>query len=147
MPENETVNILIVDDDEVDRRHIQRGLQKHKISNPVYFAEDGLEALELLRGTGGKQKVPRPHLILLDLNMPRMDGVKFLEAIRNDDQLDDSVIFVLTTSNRDEDKTAAYKKHIAGYVLKSEAGEGFLKMVELIEKYVLTVQFPPPRKG
>jgi len=62
----------------------------------------------------------KPYIILLDLNMPRMSGIEFLEVIRHDDALRDTVVFVLTTSKADEDRTAAYKKHVAGYIVKSD---------------------------
>ncbi len=137
------VNILIVDDDQVDVRGIQRGLTKQKISNPVFVASDGQEALDMLRGTNGRERVPHPYLILLDLNMPRMNGIRFLEELRRDAELDDSIVFVLTTSSSDEDKLAAYKQHIAGYVVKADAGAEFLKLVQMLERFVITVQFPP----
>ena len=137
------VNILIVDDDQVDVRAIQRGFQKHKISNPMYVASDGLEALSMLRGDQGQPKLPRPYLILLDLNMPRMNGHQFLKELRSDPGLSDSIVFVLTTSVTDEDKVAAYQQHIAGYLVKSEVGHGFLTAIEMLERFVVTVQFPP----
>lgn len=137
------VNILLVDDDRVDVRAVTRALRKENLSNAVQVASDGVEALAMLRGEDGHQPLPRPYLILLDLKMPRMDGIQFLREIRRDERLSDSIIFVLTTSNSDEDKVAAYKQHIAGYLLKSDAGEGFLKLVKMLERFVVTVQFPP----
>ena len=140
---NQDVTILLVEDDEVDVRAIHRGLDKQRIANPVVPACDGLEALQLLRGEGGRAKVPRPYLILLDLNMPRMNGIQFLQELRRDPALSDSIVFVLTTSAAEEDQVAAYKAHIAGYLVKSDAGENFLKAIQLLDKYVITVQFPP----
>jgi CheY-like chemotaxis protein len=122
---------------------IQRSLQKQKIGNPVSTARDGVEALEVLRGGGGRPKLPRPYLILLDLNMPRMSGLQFLDELRKDPDLSDAIVFVLTTSAADEDKAAAYKKNIAGYLVKTEAGEGFLRAIQLLDKFILIVQFPP----
>jgi len=140
------VTILIVDDDQIDVRAIQRGLQKQKISNPVVTASDGIEALQILRGEAGREKLPRPYLILLDLNMLRMNGMEFLKQVRNDVELSDSIVFVLTTSASQEDQLAAYAEHIAGYLLKSEVGEEFIKVVQLLEDFVLTVQFPPEHR-
>jgi CheY-like chemotaxis protein len=137
------VHFLIVDDDQVDVLAIQRSLQKQKIGNPVTIARDGIEALEVLRGTENRPKLPRPYLILLDLNMPRMNGLQFLEELRKDAALTDSIVFVLTTSASDEDKIGAYKKHVAGYLLKAEAGEGFLKAIQMLDKFIVIVQFPP----
>jgi CheY-like chemotaxis protein len=135
------VSIMIIDDDEIDVRALTRGLTR--ISNPVFVAKDGTEGLAMLRGEQGQPKVPRPALIVLDLNMPRMTGLEFLEELRSDSNLADSIVFILTSSNADEDKTAAYKHHIAGYVVKSDAGVSFLKAVQMVQKYMLCVQFPP----
>ncbi len=94
------VSILIVDDDEIDTRAVERALRQQRIVNPVYRAGNGQEGLAMLRGEGGRQKVPRPYLILLDLNMPRMNGLQFLQELRGDSSLSDSIVFVLTSSRR-----------------------------------------------
>lgn len=86
--------------------------------------------------------MPRPYVVLLDLDMPRMNGLEFLEALRTDPALAASV--VLTTSDRDENKQAAYDRHVAGYILKSRAGEDFLDVVRLLGAYWQLVEFPPP---
>jgi CheY-like chemotaxis protein len=137
------VSILIVDDDEIDTRAVERALRRQRIGNPVYTAADGQEGLAMLRGEGGREKVPRPFLILLDLNMPRMNGLQFLKELRGDSGLTDSIVFVLTTSRADEDKAAAYREHIAGYLAKPDTGSGFLQAVQMLESFVLSVQFPP----
>jgi CheY-like chemotaxis protein len=142
--ENEEVSILIVDDDQVDVRAIERGLKQQRIVNPVYVAEDGRQGLAMLRGEEGHPRVPQPYLILLDLNMPRMNGLQFLKELREDASLSNSIVFILTTSNSDEDRVAAYKHHIAGYLVKSQAGVSFLRAIQMLERYVLSVQFPPP---
>ncbi len=137
------VHLLIVDDDEVDVRAVQRGLQRMHVDNPVAVACDGQEALDMLRGTSGQPPAAGPVLILLDLNMPRMNGFEFLQAVRADDQLASSIIFVLTTSNNEEEKAAAYRYHVAGYILKRDAGPNFTALAEFLDRYLLTVQFPP----
>ncbi len=136
------VHFLIVDDDEIDQMAIQRSLHKNKINNPVTSACDGVEALEILRGQNGRDRLPSPYLILLDLNMPRMDGLTFLEELRRDPALADSIVFVLSTSATEEDIRGAYKHHVAGYLVKNQAGEGFLKAVQMLDSYVLVVRFP-----
>lgn len=141
-PAYQDVTILIVDDDQVDLRAVRRGLTKNKIANPVREASDGQQALDMLRGVNGQVRVPRPYLILLDLNMPRMNGIRFLEEIRRDPELTDSIVFVLTTSNADQDRIDSYKHHVAGYIVKSDAGMEFLKLIQLLERFVLVVQFP-----
>ena len=92
------VNILLVEDDEVDVMAVKRALKTLKIANPFFRAADGIEALEMLRGTGGKKQLPSPYIVLLDLNMPRMDGLEFLDELRQDPALHRSVVFVMTTS-------------------------------------------------
>jgi CheY-like chemotaxis protein len=137
------VSILIVDDDEIDARAVERALRQQRIANPVYTATNGCEGLAMLRGEGGRAKVPRPYLILLDLNMPRMNGLQFLQELRGDSNLTDSIVFVLTTSQADEDKAAAYRQHVAGYLQKPDTGSDFLRAIQMLERFVISVQFPP----
>ena len=137
------VNILVVDDDDIDVRAVKRGFAAQKISNPIYVASDGVEAIEMLRGEGGRDPLPRPYLILLDLKMPRMNGIQFLDEIRKDPDLRGSIVFVLTTSDDDRDKTAAYEKNVAGYLLKQEVGEDFIDAVRMLDLFTISVQFPP----
>lgn len=137
------VHLLLVEDDQVDAEAIQRAFRQQKIANPFIVVRDGEEALKALRGEDGHERVPRPYLILLDLNMPRMNGIEFLEALRHDPDLQRSIVFVLTTSDRDEDKLAAYEKHVAGYILKSRAGEDFLDVIKLLRTYWRIIEFPP----
>ncbi|NND99145.1 MAG: response regulator, partial [Pirellulaceae bacterium] len=126
--ETQPVTLLVVDDDEVDAQGIERAFRKQKIANPLVFATDGIEALKILRGDDGPT-VHRPFLILLDLNMPRMGGLEFLGELRADERLRDSIVFVLTTSDADQDKIAAYEKNVAGYIVKARAGDDFLKLL------------------
>ncbi len=97
------VTILLVEDDDVDVMGIERALRKLKILNHIVRAKDGLEALELLRDPDA---VRRPYIILLDINMPRMNGLEMLAELRDDPRLTSAVVFVLTTSKSDEDKVA-----------------------------------------
>ena len=144
MTPNYNATILIVDDDQVDVRLVQRSLKKAKLINPVAVARDGHEALAMLRGEEGYAPVPAPHLILLDLNMPRLNGFEFLEALRTDATLHASIVFVLTTSHDDRDRAAAYEQHIAGYLLKDQVGEDLLIVGRLLEQFFIAVQLPPP---
>ncbi|MGX5174582.1 response regulator [Aliikangiella sp. IMCC44653] len=134
----EEVKLFLIEDDDIDAMTVTREFKKQRISNPIVRARDGLEALEMLR-TG---KIERPYIILLDLRMPRMNGLEFLEAIRSDDDLKDSVVFVLTTSKDDRDITESYKKQIAGYFVKDQTGSEFLNVVNLLEGYWKVVHFP-----
>lgn len=139
---NPTVNLLLVEDDEVDVQGLKRAFAKSRIANPITVARDGVEALEMLRGENGHEKLPKPHLILLDLNMPRMNGIEFLEAIRADDDLKCSVVFMITTSKADEDKARAYGHNVAGYIVKQDPANTFMEAVSLLEHYWKIVEFP-----
>ncbi|MBT2246866.1 response regulator [Sphingobium sp. BHU LFT2] len=137
-----TVNLLLVEDDEVDVQGLKRAFAKSRIANPITVARDGIEALEMLRGENGYEKLPKPHLILLDLNMPRMNGIEFLEAIRADEDLKGSVVFMITTSKADEDKARAYGHNVAGYIVKQDPANTFMEAVSLLEHYWRIVEFP-----
>lgn len=139
---NGEIRILLVEDDEVDVLAIQRALKKKRVVNTLTVARDGIEALEILRGENGHQGLCRPHIILLDLNMPRMNGLEFLDEIRSDPALRDSIVFVLTTSNSDEDRCQAYAKNIAGYILKSNVGDDFVDAISLLDVYWKLIELP-----
>lgn len=138
-----TVTILLVEDDQIDAEAIRRAFRRHKIANPLVVVKDGLDAIARLRGEDGEAPVRRPYLVLLDLNMPRMNGIEFLEELRQDAALHDSVVFVLTTSDDDRDKVAAYDRHVAGYMVKSKAGEDFMKLIGMLDHYWRVVEMPP----
>jgi CheY-like chemotaxis protein len=139
---NDAVSILVVDDDRVDTMAIRRSLRELQITNPVIAARDGIEALERLRGENGRDKVPAPLLVLLDLNMPRMGGLEFLEELRADPELHATLVFVMTTSAAVEDRTRAYAKNVAGYVLKFQQEQGFQNAILMLEHYWRIVEFP-----
>jgi CheY-like chemotaxis protein len=136
------VTALLIDDNEIDREAVRRAFAKLKIANPIVEARDGIEGLEKLRGTADVPPLQRPYLILLDINMPRMSGIDFLRELRADAALQDSVVFVLTTSKSDEDRMASYDFNVAGYVIKSDVGSGFLRLVEMLEHYWKVVELP-----
>ena len=139
---NKPIKILLVDDDDVDVRIVKRALSRQKINNPLVVARDGLEALEALRGNDDTPPLEQPLLILLDLNMPRMGGLEFLTELRSDPKLAKSIVFVLTTSNDERDRHAAYSSNVAGYLLKSEAGRDLMNHFPLFERFLMSVQFP-----
>jgi CheY-like chemotaxis protein len=136
------VTILLVDDDKVDVMAIKRSFRELKIANPVVEARNGIEALEHLRGLNGQKKVPPPCLVLLDLNMPRMGGIEFLDQLRDDEALRSTLVFVMTTSGADEDRTRAYNLNVAGYVLKHRPGQSFLEAISMLEHYWRVIEFP-----
>ena len=133
------LNILLVEDDEVDVMNVKRAFTKHNITNPLFVAGDGLEALEVLRSNDfplGRR------IVLLDLNMPRMNGIEFLREVRNDPQLAATPIVVLTTSNDDRDKIDAYNLNVAGYLLKPVTFESFCDLMVTLNKYWSLVELP-----
>lgn len=133
-----TARILLVEDDDIDAKGVERSLKKLKISNPLYRAKDGIEALEML----AKREVDKPYIILLDLNLPRMGGLEFLERLRSNPAIANTVVFVLTTSKADEDKHAAYENHVAGYIIKEKLDSGFDALVSLLDHYWRIVELP-----
>jgi CheY-like chemotaxis protein len=141
-PAPRTVTILLIDDDTVDVTAIRRSFWQLKIANPLIVARNGLEALDILRGNNNHEKLATPYLILLDLNMPRMGGIEFLDILRRDPGLRRSLVFVMTTSAADEDRERAYEKNIAGYVRKPIAGEGFTPAICALESYWRAIEFP-----
>ena len=144
MVNDQAVTILLVEDDEIDAEAILRAFKKHQISNPVTIARDGIEALDYLRGEDGLSAIARPYLILLDLNMPRMNGFEFLAELRADPTIADSIVFILTTSDLHEDKLAAYEHQVAGYTVKSRLGDSFVELATLVKAFEQIIEFPPP---
>jgi CheY-like chemotaxis protein len=142
MREPRTAHLLHVEDDDICQMMLSREFKKARIANPISGACDGIEALEMLRGTNGHERLPRPFLILLDLNMPRMNGMEFLKELRRDEDLKKSIVFVLTTSDADEDKVRAYNLGVAGYILKSNPANAFLQATALLDTYWRVVEFP-----
>ena len=137
------VHLLLIEDSEIDVEIFKRAMRKTGVSYPITVAHDGLEALRLLRGNDEATPLERPSVALLDLNMPRMNGIEFLSRIRADRALKNSIVFVLTTSESDKDKTAAYEKNVAGYIVKSKAGEEFMDLIQTLDAYWGLIEFPP----
>jgi CheY-like chemotaxis protein len=137
------VTILLVEDDDIDAATVQRGLKSARITNPVIRAVDGVEALEHVHGTNGRNRVPQPFLLLVDLRLPRLDGLDLIRHIRSDRALQRTVIFVLTSSDSDRDQLAAYDQHVAGYIVKSGDSDQFMRLASMLDYYLLIVSPPP----
>lgn len=130
---NEEENILLIEDDRVDIMTVQRALKKNMISNPLHIARTGLEALNMLRGEAGFEKIsPAPALILLDLNLPKMNGIEFLHELRSDPELKDLHIIVLTSSNEPKDRAAVFEYDVDDYVVKPHSFEEFNRAIATI---------------
>ncbi|MEM9917776.1 MAG: response regulator [Bacteroidota bacterium] len=130
--------ILLVEDDFVDALTVQRALKDIEVRNELIHIENGEEALSYLRDT---QK-PRPCIILLDLNMPRMNGIEFLEEAKMDAQLRSIPIIVLTTSTEHKDRHESFNYSVAGYMVKPIDYENFVEMMKNISNYWSQSEFP-----
>jgi CheY-like chemotaxis protein len=134
---------MVVDDDDIDAQSIERALKKDvRMTNPIVRAKDGIEALQILRGEHPEKKIVSPFVILVDINMPRMDGIEFMKELRADPDLKSSTAFILSTSKRDEDQMSAYNFNIAGYIEKQNAGVNFLNLITLLGYYISIVELP-----
>lgn len=136
------VQFLLVEDNEIDVMAFTRGLKRQRIANPLVVAENGIEALEILRGKHPEKVLQRPYLIFLDMNMPLMNGIEFLEELRQDDRLSASVVFVLSTSDHHSDLMAAYKNNVAGYILKQDLDDACSNLHAMISSYGKIVILP-----
>ena len=139
MSPDKMLNVMLVEDDEVDVMNVRRAFKRNNIMNPLWIAGNGLEALEQLREGG----VPRDRLlVLLDLNMPRMNGIEFLRELRADEELKKTCVVVLTTSNDDRDRVDAYNLNVAGYIVKPVTFMSFVEAMATLNKYWTLVELP-----
>ena len=142
--EEKTLNVLLVEDDEVDVMNVKRAFKKNNITNPLYVAFNGLEALRMLRGQDeNPPQIPkRRRIILLDLNMPRMGGIEFLQELRADSELKSIPVIILTTSDEDKDRIEAYNLNVAGYLLKPVKFTQFAEAMVTLNKYWSLCEIP-----
>jgi chemotaxis family two-component system response regulator Rcp1 len=141
------IEILLIEDNPGDVRLIQEALKENKVKNRLHVAQDGVEALDFLTQKGAFASVPRPDLILLDLNLPKKDGREVLSDIKADPNLKRIPVVVLTTSDDERDILASYNLHANAYVTKPLDLEQFLHIVRQIEGFWLTVVSLPPNGG
>lgn len=137
--EQRLTNILVVDDDAVDVMNVKRAFARAQANHRLFVAGDGLEALELLRG--GTVPAER-RLILLDINMPRMNGLEFLRALREDPALQATPVVILTTSADERDRAEAYRLNVAGYMLKPVTAVAFSELMSALDRYWSLVEMP-----
>ncbi|GAA1568778.1 response regulator [Dactylosporangium siamense] len=139
------IEVLLVEDDPGDVLMTQEAFEEHKVRNKLNVVQDGEEALAYLRREGPHADAPRPDLILLDLNLPRVDGRQVLQAIKEDPDLRRIPVVVLTTSQADEDILRSYSLHANAYVTKPVDFDSFIAVVRQIDEFFVSVVKLPPR--
>lgn len=141
--DKKTIHILHIEDDEVDSMVMKRALKKTELDFTYHHAKNGLEALDMLRGANGAEKLePRPSVILLDLNMPQMNGHEFLRELRSDPLLKPISVYVISTSNDDKDREEAFAQNVAGYILKPLTLEKYVEAIDTLNKFWQLTQMP-----
>ena len=143
--ESPPVEILLVEDNPGDYRLTQEALREGKVYNNLHWVQDGVEALEFLRQRGRYAEVPRPDIVLLDLNLPKKDGREVLSEIKGDEDLRAIPVVVLTTSKAEEDVLRSYDLHANCYVTKPVDLEKFITVVQSIDRFWLTIATLPTR--
>jgi len=136
--DDQKLTVFLVDDDELEVMWLKRQIANTGISCHVVHASDGEEALDLLHG----KQIPFPHIIFLDINMPKMDGHEFLAQLRQDPTYKSTVVFMMTSSEALIDKQKAYDKNVAGYLLKACDASSEQRLGALIQCYCDSVQLP-----
>ena len=137
MPDPPMPSVLLVDDDDVAAEAVARGLHKHWVDYPIVIAEDGVTALQILRGAHATRRISKPYLVLLDLNLPRKDGREVLRDMKADEDLRRIPVVVLTTSQAQSDIRRAYELHANCYIQKPLELDGFIEIVKSIQRYWL----------
>ena len=130
--------ILLVEDDQVDVMTVRRALQEIRVTNPVLHCENGEEALKYLRNPDS----PKPCIILLDLNMPIMNGIEFLREVKHDALLKRIPAVVLTTSGEEQDKLSSFDLGVAGYIAKPVDYRQFVEVMRIIDAYWTISEVP-----
>ncbi len=137
-----TTNFLIVEDNELDAEKIVRSMRRLKMANATQRVKDGEAALDVLRGTNGQTKLTAPYIILLDINMPKMNGLEFLHVLRSDATIAHSPVFMLTTSDCQQDIDAAYRYNVCGYVVKPVKIEQMVEALGTLNMFWNVTELP-----
>jgi len=137
--------VLLVEDDPGDVLMTREAFEDNKVANNLYVVNDGVTAMEFLRKQGEHSDAPTPDLVLLDLNLPRMDGREVLAALKDDPELRRIPVVVLTTSEAEEDVLRSYSLHANAYVTKPVDFHRFIEVVRQIDEFFVTVVRLPQR--
>jgi CheY-like chemotaxis protein len=135
--------VLLVEDDSVDAMTVKRAFKDLKVTNPLAHAINGEEALEYLRNESNE----RPCVILLDLNMPKMNGIEFLKVVKADDELRQTPVVVLTTSKEEYDIVRSFELSVAGYIVKPVDYKNFVEAVRTVDLYWMLSELPEQEVG
>ena len=138
MEEKKRIDILLVEDDENDILITKRAFTKHNLSNRLYVVRDGEEALDFIYHRGeftSEDSAPRPGLILLDINMPKMNGIEVLRNLKSDPAYKTIPVVMLTTSKRDQDKIESYNLGVNSYIIKPVDFNKFVDAIATINLY------------
>jgi CheY-like chemotaxis protein len=141
------MNIFLFEDNDLDVEILKRGLRKLGVSNSLVRAKDGLDALQILNEDVTKRALPRPYVILLDINMPRMNGHEFLTTLRKSDRLKDARVFVFTTSNSKKDVGLAYQNNASGYIVKPNSSSELTDVLQSLQKFWAICEDPAEGKA
>lgn len=136
------LHLLLLEDDDGDAKAFSRALQKTGVKHSFKRATDGAEALKFLENSDSVPSHLFPHIIVVDLNMPGMDGIKFIRTLRDDPHLNKSIIFVLSTSQHEYDVELAYELNVAGYILKSATHHDYQDLADMLVAYWKIVEPP-----
>ncbi len=128
------INILLVEDDEVDIMNVQRALKKNDTLHSLTIARNGIEALKILEREG-EEAIPHPRVVLVDINMPKMNGLEFLGKVRSIPRLKKLSVFVLSTSDEERDKEAAFQLNVAGYIQKPLDFTEFVESMKVLTNF------------
>lgn len=132
------MNILLVEDNNLDAMMVERAMRKVAPDAYVKRATDGLDALEIIK----HDLMPKPYFILLDINMPRMNGHEFLATLRSSEKEPDCMVFMFTTSDSDQDITKAYREHVTGYIVKPQGSVAINQIIDTLQGYWSTCEPP-----
>ncbi|MGD1856579.1 MAG: response regulator [Leptolyngbyaceae cyanobacterium] len=135
------LNYLLIDDDAVDRMAVQRAFKKSNVVSPLYTTSSSIEALEMLESSPEFRPASR-NVILLDLNIPKMNGIEFLERLRQSPDFGKTPVIVLTTSEAERDRTRAYELNALGYIVKPVQFSSLVELIETLDRYLSYCGFP-----
>ena len=138
----EVIKVLVVEDNPNDVAIIKRAMRKSDVKCELYFARDGAEALDFLYQQGDFEDAPRPDLILLDLNLPKIKGLEVLAKIKSDEHLRRLPVIVLTISEREEDMVKAYDSGAASYMTKPVDSKDFERLIQTVQDYWQIARVP-----